>query len=279
MKHFFDKKIQQIIVIFRDSKTRDSSSSLIQWFHNKNVKVKSFLQSSLDKKKLQHSADLILVLGGDGTYLSAVRFVQKKSIPMLGVNMGSLGFLTVHRKEQLLKCLEKTFQGKMIMNERPLMDVKSGDTSCLALNDVVIERGVTSQLIDISVYFSNRPIYSLKADGLIVSSATGSTAYNLAAGGPILHPTVKSFVVTPICPHSLTHRPVLFPDNHTLKFKIQTAVKGALLTVDGRRQSHLSKFSCVTIRKSKQVHQAIRDPQQCNFIYLKDKLKFFERSI
>lgn len=280
MADLFKKKIKRVIIIFRDSQIQPHSEEVAQWLKKKRVQTQVFSQSFLSNKVLQKTADFILVLGGDGTYLSAVRWSQNVSIPILGVNMGSLGFLTVHLKEKLYECLQQTLDGKMILDQRPLLDVQVGvrKKHALALNDVVIERGVTSRLIDTSVYLNNRWMYSLKSDGLIVSSATGSTAYNLAAGGPILYPNVQAFVVTPICPHSLTHRPVLFPDNQTLKVKIENAAEGALLTVDGRKQSELSKSSSVIIKKSSKLHQSLRTSKENDFIFLKDKLKFFERS-
>ena len=279
MKNYFKKKIEKVIIVFRDEQTRSFCLKAVKWLDQKNIKSVLFCQDSMEGEILKESADLLLVLGGDGTYLSAVRFAQNKTIPMLGVNMGSLGFLTVHVKENLLRCLEHTLQGRMVIDERCLIQISEKNQSCLALNDVVIERGETSQLIDISVYLEDKPIYSVKADGLIISSATGSTAYNLSAGGPILHPTVNAFVVTPICPHSLTHRPVLFPDDQILKFQLKTRGKGVRLTVDGRKQTDLFSSSCVVIQKSKQIHQTLKDPDQCDFIYLKDKLKFFDRSV
>ncbi len=280
MKSFFKKKVKQVIIIFRDSQIQPTSKEVTEWLKKKGIQARVFSQNHLTDKVLKKNADFILVLGGDGTYLSAVRWTQNTSIPILGVNMGSLGFLTVHLKEKLYECLQQTLDGKMILDQRPLLDVQVDvhKKHALALNDVVIERGVTSRLIDISVYLNNKWMYSLKSDGLIVSSATGSTAYNLAAGGPILYPNVQAFVVTPICPHSLTHRPVLFPNDQVLKVKIDNAVEGALLTVDGRKQSKLSKSSSVIIKKSKKMHQSLRTSKQSDFIFLKDKLKFFERS-
>ena len=279
MKNYFKKKIEKVIIVFRDEQTRSFCLKAVKWLDQKNIKSVLFCQDSMEGGVLKESADLLLVLGGDGTYLSAVRFAQNKTIPMLGVNMGSLGFLTVHIKENLLRCLEHTLQGRMVIDERCLIQISEKNQSCLALNDVVIERGETPQLIDISVYLEDKPIYSVKADGLIISSATGSTAYNLSAGGPILYPRVNAFVVTPICPHSLTHRPVLFPDDRILKFQVKTRGKGVRLTVDGRKQTDLFSSSCVVIQKSKQIHQTLKDPDQCDFIYLKDKLKFFDRSV
>ena len=277
---FFKKKVKKAVVVFRDAQIQDQGKQAAKWLKEKGVQTQIFSQNLLTNKVLTKEADFILVLGGDGTYLSAVRWTHNVSIPILGVNMGSLGFLTVHLKEKLYECLQKTLDGKMILDQRLLLDVQAGTQKkkALALNDVVIERGVTSRLIDISVSLNNKWMYSLKSDGLIVSSATGSTAYNLAAGGPILYPNVRAFVVTPICPHSLTHRPVLFPEDQVLKLTIENAAEGALLTVDGRKQSKLSKSSSVIIKKSKKIHQFLRTSTETDFIFLKDKLKFFERS-
>ena len=281
MFKYFKKKIKKVVVVFRDQKLKPSCERLVQWLEEKDIQSLFFCQSDIYEKTLKEPVDLLIVLGGDGTYLSAVRFVQKQNPPALGVNMGSLGFLTVHVKEKLFECLEMVFNGKMIEEQRCLLEVceEKQQISHLALNDVVIERGETSQLIDIAVYLEDRWVYSVKADGLIIASATGSTAYNLAAGGPILHSTVKAFVVTPICPHSLTHRPVLFPDNCVLKFQVKKPIQGIRLTIDGRKQALLSKSSCVVIQRSQQVHSTLREPQQCHFIYLKDKLKFFDSSV
>lgn len=281
MSCYFRKKVKKAVVVFRSRQLQPDCEKLSHWLKERGVQSLFFCQSDIDGKSLEDSADILIVLGGDGTYLSAVHFTQKKNLHALGVNMGSLGFLTVHVKEKLFECLEMALDGKMIVEQRCLLEVReeSRQLQHLALNDVVIERGETSQLIDISVYLDGRWIYSLKADGLIIASATGSTAYNLAAGGPILYPTVKAFVVTPICPHSLTHRPVLFPDNCVLKFQVKKPVQGARLTIDGRKRSLLSQSSCVVIHQSQQFHYTLRDPHQCNFVYLKDKLKFFDRSV
>ena len=184
MKSFFKKKIRYVVIIFRDSQIQPYSKEVAQWLKSKGIQTQIFSQNLLTNKALKKHTDFILVLGGDGTYLSAVRWTQDMSIPILGVNMGSLGFLTVHLKEKLYECLQQTLDGKMILDQRPLLDVQAGARKkhALALNDVVIERGVTSRLINISVYLNNKWMYSLKSDGLIVSSATGSTAYNLACG-------------------------------------------------------------------------------------------------
>ena len=283
MKKLFNKKIKNVVIVFRDESILSVCRQVSKVLKEKGIRSQSFSQKTIASKILETAADLILVLGGDGTYLNAVRFAQNSKAPVLGINMGSLGFLTVHPRENLYKILNQALQGKLREDTRPLLEVSSGADKLsfqqgLALNDVVIERGVTSRLIDISVYLGNKWMYSLKSDGLIISSAAGSTAYNLAAGGPILYPKVEAFVVTPICPHSLTHRPVLFPDKETLKLKVENAAQGALLTIDGRKQCKLSKSSSVVIKKSKKVHKALKSIHHSDFIFLKDKLKFFERS-
>ena len=281
----FKKKIKKALIIFRGKNSLSFCEKARGWLHERGVKSLCFSQEALQNKTFNQKADLVLVLGGDGTYLNAVRFVQEKDIPFLGVNMGSLGFLTVHLKEKLFDCLEKTLKGRMVLEERPLIDVliqkKNKKISCgEALNDVVMERGGISQLIDIDVYLKKKNIYSLRADGLIVSSATGSTAYNLAAGGPILHPSLLAFVVTPICSHSLTHRPVLFPDSRTLSFQIKSTVKkSAVLTVDGKKRLLLPPLSWVFVKKSKKNHKALRDPEHSSFLFLKDKLNFFQKPV
>ena len=284
MNSFFKKKIKKAVIIFRGSPAKSEAQKASQWMKKQGASVTAF--SSFDAGlSVKEAADFILVIGGDGTYLSAVRAIQQKKIPFLGVNAGSLGFLTIHPKESMTKCLKKTFEGGMKLEKRSLIEVfleKNGRLKKCgeALNDVVVERGEVSQLIDIAVFLKEKQIYSLKSDGLIVSSATGSTAYNLAAGGPILYPAVCAFIVTPICPHSLTHRPVLFPDSMTLKFQVKnSSKKEVLLTVDGRKQDRIPHLSHVIIKKSKQTHWALRDPQHSNFIFLKDKLNFFERSV
>ena len=284
MNKFFKKKVKKVLIIYRDLSLKPVSKQIVDWFKDQKIQTQVFSQNSIKGKRLRSKqVDFILVLGGDGTYLSAIHFVQNQPIPVMGVNMGSLGFLTVHSKEKMYECLKKTLKGQMILAQRCLLDVtvqsKGNPVNGLALNDVVIERGVTSRLIDIGVYLDNKWMYSLKSDGLIVSSATGSTAYNLAAGGPVLHPSVKAFVVTPICPHLLTHRPVLFPDTQVLKLKIENAAQGAVLTVDGRKHSKLSKASCVIIKKSRKVHYALRAQSHNDFIFLQDKLQFFKRSM
>ncbi len=277
---FFKKQIKNILIVYRNN-----SPGIIhivnqaeKWLEKHKIHTHTFSQSSLSNNPSIHSdIDLVLVLGGDGTYLKAVQCTPDHSVPFLGINMGSFGFLTVHRQELIIHCLESTLQGKMVLEERSLIDaslITKEEQTFLALNDVVIERGSFSQLINISITIQDQDIYSVTADGVIISSPTGSTAYNLAAGGPILHPQVNSFAITPICSHSLTNRPVIVPDTYEMFFRINNEKQSAFLTIDGQKMAKMSKEQSVKIKKSTMKHRTLRQVEHNDFLLLKDKLKF-----
>ncbi|MDE0119685.1 MAG: NAD(+)/NADH kinase [Bdellovibrionales bacterium] len=279
---FFKKSIKNVLIIYR-GELPDIIQIVRQsehWFKKRKISTHSFSQSSLLKKPfLDSDIDLVVVLGGDGTYLQAVQYISNYSVPFLGINMGSFGFLTVHKQDSLVSCLESVVQGNMILEERSLIDVSfyqedNQKSEYLALNDMVIERGNFSHLIDISITIQNANIYSVKADGIIISSPTGSTAYNLAAGGPILHPQVNSFAITPICSHSLTNRPVIVPDNYEMLFKVNNHNQSAFLTIDGKKQAQISNKHSIKMRKSNIKHLTLRHINHNDFLLLKDKLKF-----
>ena len=249
-----------------------------QWFNNHHIRVDILSQLNLSQSSIVYDekVDLVVVLGGDGTYLKAVQFVSDHQVPFLGINMGSFGFLTVHRYEFIDRYLDLTIDGQMELEERTLVGISLVKEKYIrkyrALNDLVIERGALSHLIDISIDIESQSIYSVKADGLIVSSPTGSTAYNLAAGGPILHPQVQSLVITPICSHSLTNRPVIVPDTCEISLRIKN--QQGFLTVDGRNTAQISNEHQVIVRKSKKSHRTLRSSEHNDFLLLKDKLKF-----
>ncbi|HRK08989.1 MAG TPA: NAD(+)/NADH kinase [Pseudobdellovibrionaceae bacterium] len=237
---------------------------------------------SLDTKKLAQ-LDLMLVLGGDGTYLGAVRLIGDRSIPVFGVNMGSLGFLTDTRVEDLFPRLQAALEDRLQPQMRSLLsvEVRRGRTRLshqIALNDAVVERGSITHLINIDLHSENHLVGSIKADALVIATPTGSTAYNLAAGGPILHPEARSFVVTPVCPHALTSRPLIFPDHQSLRLKVQKSHHKAILTVDGVRCGELTDRDEVCITRHAVDHVALRDPDFNFFSLLREKLKFGERA-
>ncbi|MEZ4872517.1 MAG: NAD(+)/NADH kinase, partial [Bdellovibrionales bacterium] len=204
-------------------------------------------------------------------------------VPIVGINMGSLGFLTENRVEELYRVMDMALSGSMELRPRSMIQlkIKQGTTinkSMLALNDIVVERGSRSHLIYVEVTCDGDPVKQLKADGIIVSSPTGSTAYNLAAGGPICHPDVSAFVVTPVCPHSLTNRPLIFPDNLKLTIRLKKGTQKASLTVDGKTVAEITDEDQVIIEKHKQWHYVLKKPSHNYFNLLNKKLNFSQRS-
>lgn len=246
----------------------------------KQIPSTELLVSSNDLKKMS----LVIVLGGDGTYLRAARLLKGHPVPILGFNMGFLGFLTAHSVDEVFATVDQTLKNNMVVHSRSRLHAevktKSGQRLLFdALNDIVIERGSYSQLISTALYFNKAIVNNIKADGLIISSPTGSTAYNLAAGGPILHPEVNALVVTPVAPHSLTTRPLIFPDDRSLMLRLDMQTSVAHLIVDGQKVLELSHDDCVTISRSKTDHLMIRKPGHNFFELLKDKLKFGDRYV
>lgn len=246
----------------------------------KQIAGTQLLVSSNDLKEMS----LVIVLGGDGTYLRAVRLLKGHSVPILGFNMGSLGFLTSHPIDDVFATIDQTLKNNMVLHTRSRLNVtvkfKTGKrVSYNALNDVVIERGSFSQLISTSLHFDKSFVNHIKADGIIISSPTGSTAYNLAAGGPILHPEVHAIVVTPVAPHSLTTRPLIFPDNKKLRLQLDQNTSLAHLIVDGQKVLELSSEDEVTITRDENDHYMIRKPHHNFFDLLKEKLRFGDRYV
>ena len=174
-------------------------------------------QGGYQKTQLANKADVLLVLGGDGTMLNAARLAGERSIPILGVHMGGLGFLTEVRLENLYPSLERVFANDFVLDERLMLQKthvhRHGETVArgVVLNDVVISKGTLARMIELKIAIQGQFVTNLRGDGVIVTTPTGSTAYSLSAGGPIINPAVQSLMVTPICPHTLTHRPLIVP--------------------------------------------------------------------
>lgn len=265
------------------------ANELAVWLDEQGFTVFSSLNQELKKPahKLTQSKvnelDWVIVLGGDGTYLGAVRMLEGRQIPILGVNMGSLGFLTEIRIEDLYKAIIGTLQHKMEFKVRSMLSVqvKHGGhlkAEYVALNDAVIERGSNTHLINIEVYNEMQLVSAIKADALVVATPTGSTAYNLAAGGPILHPDVRAVVMTPVCPHALTSRPLIFPDDQQLSFKLVTQDRRVVLTVDGVNRGEITHDDEIVITRSKIDHFVIRKASSNYFTLLREKLAFGQRN-
>lgn len=234
-------------------------------------------------KRQMDELKLVIVLGGDGTYLRAVRILGDRSVPILGFNMGSLGFLTAHNADTVFETIDQALNGKMMLCPRSMIHAKilrkgkvRGDY--YALNDIVIERGSMSQLINTAIYSEKFLVSEVKADGFIVASPSGSTAYNLAAGGPILHPESSVFVVTPVAPHSLTSRPLIFPDDRELSFALKGKTQKAHFIIDGQKVGEITAYDEVILARSYYDHWMVREENHNYFHLLREKLKFGDRS-
>ena len=233
------------------------------------------------KSDLPAQVDLLIVLGGDGTLLSMARAVGDLGVPMLGVNLGGLGFLTATTLDEMVPALEAVLAGGMDVEERMMLAarlLRAGQTVSehIALNDVVITKSAMSRIIDLAVSVDGRHATGYRADGLIISTPTGSTAYNLSAGGPILFPTMDAVVLTPIAPHTLSNRPIVLPGAQ----RIDVTLRGdqdVMLTMDGQVGVHLRERDVVQIEKAAARIRLLRFPQKDFFSVLRTKLKWGER--
>jgi NAD+ kinase len=236
-------------------------------------------QGGYQKTQLAGKADVLLVLGGDGTMLNAARLAGERSIPILGVNMGGLGFLTEVRLENLYPSLERVFANDFVLDERLMLRThihRHGETVArgVVLNDVVISKGTLARMIELKIAIQGRFVTNLRGDGLIVSSPTGSTAYSLSAGGPIIDPAVLSLILTPICPHTLTHRPLIVPGNAEIEVTLTSKDDGAMATLDGQVGVAITQEDTVVIQTSENRTRLIRFPESNYYDVLREKLKW-----
>lgn len=234
------------------------------------------------RSQIPSLADLVVVLGGDGTMLSVARLVGEKGTPILGVNIGGLGFLTAVVKEELYRVLDKVFTGECSVEERIMLTAcVTRHSECIAeylvVNDVVVNKGALARIIDLETYIGHSYVATFKADGLIVSTPTGSTAYALSAGGPILYPTLNSIVLAPICPHTLTNRPIVLPDNVLIDIVLRSKNEDVFLTIDGQVGFSLRQGDTVEVRKSQFKTRLFVPCERDYFQILRTKLKWGER--
>lgn len=231
---------------------------------------------------LPSMVELIVVLGGDGTLISVARQVGALRIPILGVNLGSLGFLTEVTLDELYATLTRVLQGDYKVSSRMMLKavVRRGNEEIgqyRVLNDVVINKGALARIIDMEAWVDDAYLTTFKADGLIIATPTGSTAYNLAAGGPIIDPGLHCLVISPICPHMLTNRPIIVSDESVIRIEVKFQDEDVAFTADGQVGMPLRGGDVVEVRRSKSLTRLIKSPSKDYFEVLRAKLKWGER--
>ena len=264
---------------------------LAQWLRARNIDVfvdletESCIHSSfpaLAREALGQKVDLIIVLGGDGTLLAAARALHGQNVPILAVNLGGLGFLTSSTLDELYPLLEQVLKGEHRIGERMMLEaeiLRSGKAAERerALNEAVANKAALARMLDFDVFVDSRHVGRYRADGIIVATPTGSTAYSLAAGGPILQPDLDAFVITPICPHMLTNRPLVIPDTSRVELDFTAAHEPVFITLDGQTGFQLEPQDHVVITKSPSKVKFVRPPRKTYYEVLRSKLRWGER--
>lgn len=246
---------------------------LKSWLQRRGIKPLSSLQIA--------ESDLVITLGGDGTILAIAQRAAEAGVPILGVNIGHMGFMTAVELDQLYKALAACLANKWEISERMMLDVQAPreSRSLLALNDAVIRIGATTRVTSIAASIEKESLGLFVGDGVIVATSTGSTAYSLAAQGPVVHPDLDALILTPICPHSFTQRTVVFPASQTLELELRdTRSRNEVqLCLDGQRVFVLTPGDRVSVRKSRYKIQLLKDPERPYFGVLREKLSWGDR--
>jgi NAD+ kinase len=229
------------------------------------------------REEIAQQVDLIIVLGGDGTMIATSRLMGKPSVPVLGLNFGSLGYLTEFTLDDFFPALAHILRNEVEIESRMMLDCTAGGqdrdlTRQSVLNDAVVNNSALARIIEIECLIDQNPVTTFRADGIIVASPTGSTAYSLSAGGPIIYPTMEAIIITPICPHMLTNRPLVIPDDSEVKLILRSAREKVTLTLDGQIGVRLELNDEVVIKKSEKVFNLVRPPEKNYFRLLRNKL-------
>ena len=270
--------------------------NLVEWLRPKGIEV--YIEQEIEKtvsssllgapvkaipaEEIPHLVEMVIVLGGDGTLLRVARLVGDHKVPILGVSLGGLGFLTEVTLEELYRVLEGILRGDYQKSERDVLEVAvlrngTGIAHFTVLNDAVINKGALARIIDLEVTINGEYLSTFKSDGLILSTPTGSTAYNLSAGGPIVHPSLHCIIITPICSHTLTNRPIVIPDDVSVRAMLKTKQEEVILTLDGQQGFPLEYEDVVEVRKAQARIALIKSPHRHYFGLLRQKLKWGER--
>jgi NAD+ kinase len=231
----------------------------------------------LERAGIAAASDLVVVLGGDGTLLSVAHHAAQARVPVMGINLGRLGFLTEIPVSEALQTLDEFLAGDAsLVSPRWLLEARTASTAAFCLNDIVITKGAVARMIELAISVDGRDVATLKADGLIVSTPTGSTAYSLSAGGPILHPQVPAILLTPICPHTLSFRPLAVPSASTVGVRLLTGGEEVYVTFDGQRGGAFVRNDAVEIRKAPLELQLVTSPRRSYYDLVKEKLGWAE---
>jgi NAD+ kinase len=263
---------------------------LLDWLESRGIRVlydtetASALQDcskGIERDQVAKNSQLLLVLGGDGTLLAAARVAAPLDIPILPINMGSLGFLTSFKLEEMYPALEETLAGRLPSSERVMLDVELEREGRVierqtVLNEAVINKGALARMIDLELLIDGEFVCRYRVDGLIVATPTGSTAYSLSAGGPIVHPSVESWVITPICPHTLSDRPVVIRDSSEVEIDLSAGTESVFLTLDGQTGIPMQPADKVRMIRAAERLKLIQPQKKSYFEILHSKLKWGE---
>jgi NAD+ kinase len=263
---------------------------LLQWFSARGIRTLYDTETAgalhdsshgLTREEVAEQSQLLLVLGGDGTLLAAARVAAPLGIPMLPINMGSLGFLTSFTIEEMYPALEQVLAGRFSCSERVMLHVElHRDAEIIeeqsVVNEAVINKGALARMIDLQLTIDGDFVCRYRADGLIVATPTGSTAYSLSAGGPIVHPGVESWIITPICPHTLSDRPVVVRDSSLIEVHLSGDTESVFLTLDGQTGIPMQAADVVRMRRASERLRLIQPAQKSYFEILRNKLKWGE---
>lgn len=280
--------MRHVAIIYK--RTRPEAAKLARdmtsWFERRNVRV--FCEENIDnsgvlgtyqKIMIPDGTELVVVLGGDGTFLSVARFIEARKIPIVGVNLGGMGFLTAISVDNCYRELEQILDGQYEIEERMRLRVTiQRDNRQIfthrVLNDAVINKGALARIIDLVTVIDGHFLTHYRGDGLIFSTPTGSTAYNLAAGGPIVFPTAEVILITPICSFTLTNRPIIFPSHVTIRVELAEPLRDVTLTCDGQVGCLLSPSDQIIITAAANPLRLIKTPAVDHFEILRTKLKW-----
>ncbi len=280
-------KIKKVGIVANVEKANiaEFAASLKKWLEDRKIKVslEANIAAAIGKsggfkvEDLAGHVDLIAVLGGDGTLLRTARYVADRNVPIIGINMGTFGYLTEVNLNETYVALDLVLKGDFLTEKRMMLDVKILRNkkiigSGLVLNDVVINRGNLSRIVELEADVDGQYLTTFKSDGLIVSTPTGSTAYSLSAGGPIVFPGKDLIIINPICPHTLTNRPIIFPERSDIQITLLSKENGATVTLDGQESYRITAGDVMIVRKSKFATRLILSPHRSYGEILRSKL-------